>query len=427
MVFSLFKKPKPSENEPKTVPRPKSVVPPAAPAERRHVVPPDADSVAVASVPPLDFTATNPSGTNRAGGASPATATEFPDDDLDALDFSGLEVTDVGIQVEHQEDPLQGLLEQVAMLYASGADAQVAAILADARNQHRQGPLAERLWLMQLDLYQVLDQRSEFDQLALEFAHTFEKSPPTWLVHQDACPVAPLPPGTLQFKGGLEGGNEDGFAPLQSALEQCKRGGALAWDFSRVTLIDPDGCARLAACFDQARHRKITVALSGVDGLLTRLAPRCETGKREAEGCWLLLLNLLALSGDTAGFEEWAVDYAVTFEVSPPAWEPVKAAGGAVPAHSAPVAEETFCLSGQLIGERFAGLADFAAGHGQVVIDLARVQRMDFSSAGALLNALTPLKAAGKTVVVRGAHQLLVELLNLVGVAAVAQIVPPKR
>ena len=424
MVFSLFKKTKPSDNKPNTVPRTKAVVPPAPASVERRV---DSSADGVATLSPLDSAPASKLPETRSVDSIHGAPTLFPDDDLGSLDFSGLEVTDICQLGGGTEDPLQATLEQVAMLYASGADAQVAKILAEARAAHPQGDLAERLWLMQLDLCQVLNQRGEFDQLAMDFARAFEKSPPTWLGPEEPCRPVSLPPGALQFKGGLEEGNDEGFAPLQAALDQSKRGDALIWDFSRVTLIDPAGCTRLAACFDQARQRKIHITLSGVDRLLPRLLPRCEAGKREAEGCWLLLLNLLALSGDTAAFEEKAVDYAITFEVSPPAWEPVKAVPGTTPASLVPAEEEVFCLAGSLAGERFAGLAEFAAPRNPVVIDLARVPRMDFASAGALLNAITPLKTAGKTVVVRGAHRLLVELLTLVGVTAVAQVIPPKR
>lgn len=426
MVFSLFKKPKPSDDEPKTVPRPRAAVPPPVSPRPASA---EAERLGTPSVPPLDFATGSQGVQSRGAATAPAldASTEFPDDDLGALDFAGLEVSDVGIQLEHEASPLQGLLEQVVMLYANGADTQVAAILAEVREQHRQGVLAERLWLMQLDLCQVLNQRAEFDQLALAFANAFEKSPPTWQIQPDACPAPAAPRGALQFKGALEAGNDEGFAALSRTLEQGRPGASLAWDFAKVTLIDPEGCARLAACFDQARQRRIGIALSGIDGLMSRLLPRCEAGKPEAEGCWLLLLNLLALSGDGAGFEEKAVDYAVTFEVSPPAWEPVKAVATAVPERAAPAGDDAFCLSGQLAGERFAGLADFAALRNPVTIDLSRVARMDFSSAGALLNALTPLKTAGKTVVIRGANQLVAELLTLVGVSAVAQVLSPKR
>jgi hypothetical protein len=41
-----------------------------------------------------------------------------------------------------------------------------------------------------------------------------------------------------------------------------------------------------------------------------------------AKGAWLLALELLQWSNDRAAFEDRAVDFAVTFELSPPSWEP---------------------------------------------------------------------------------------------------------
>ena len=51
-------------------------------------------------------------------------------------------------------------------------------------------------------------------------------------------------------------------------------------------------------------------------------------GREAGEGAWLLSLELLQWANAHAAFEDRAVEYAVTFELSPPSWEPPPAAAG---------------------------------------------------------------------------------------------------
>jgi len=53
-----------------------------------------------------------------------------------------------------------------------------------------------------------------------------------------------------------------------------------------------------------------------------------------APQAWLMLLDLYQHLGMRAEFEEAAVNYAVTFEISPPSWEPQPGAEAGVPQSS---------------------------------------------------------------------------------------------
>jgi anti-anti-sigma regulatory factor len=52
---------------------------------------------------------------------------------------------------------------------------------------------------------------------------------------------------------------------------------------------------------------------------------------------------------------------------------------------------------------------------------------MDFLSAGALLNVLTTVKRTGRQIVFRHPNYLLAELFRVVGLKAVAEIVPARN
>jgi len=54
------------------------------------------------------------------------------------------------------------------------------------------------------------------------------------------------------------------------------------------------------------------------------------------------------------------------------------------------------------------------------------VPRLDFYSAGQLVNRLAPFKAAGKDVVIRSPNHLVAELMAVVGLNKHARIIVPK-
>jgi anti-anti-sigma regulatory factor len=121
------------------------------------------------------------------------------------------------------------------------------------------------------------------------------------------------------------------------------------------------------------------------------------------------------------------VNYAVTYEVSPPSWESTagaKAEPGrrAVPEDSGTPA---FRLSGNVTGadESLASeLQQWAASNSPLVIDLSAARRVDVASAGRLLNVLTKLHEAGAVIQIRGANELIAALFGIVGIGQVARI-----
>jgi hypothetical protein len=56
------------------------------------------------------------------------------------------------------------------------------------------------------------------------------------------------------------------------------------------------------------------------------LDSRVVPGRAEDRACWLLKLEFCQLRGQLEVFEEVAINYAVTFEISPPSWEPERVA-----------------------------------------------------------------------------------------------------
>ncbi len=417
MVFSFFKKPPPE----KMVARPAAAPPRAKASETQKpepqapgaVAPPPVEDKAEApkDLVPLDFTSSK--------ALSPVSPSEFSD----------LSETPGEIHVEGDMDPIEADIEQAAVLYANAQDEATRALLENAIHAHHFGP-GERLWLMLFDFYRLNNQHAPFDALSMEYAKAFEKSPPAWRNNESPKPAAKaaVPAGTVLFKGDLTGDNDAAFAALDAAIDKNPK---LRVELTKVKAVDDLGAERMLGVLAAVRKKKSEIELIGRDALAALLEARIETGRREESGCWLLLLEFYQLMGKQEAFEDMAINYAVTFEMSPPSWEPKRVAA-AEPKPVLALAEsadevESFAPKGDLKAERFAGLPAFAEKHDPLILDFSVVTRIDFVSAGTLVNMLTPVKRQGKRVIINHPNYLVAELLGVVGLEAVADIVLAKH
>lgn len=415
MVFSFFKKPAEKMPERKAA-RPKA--PPAPAPEESAVWEPAAEQQGAgpaASAP---------------APAAPA-AKEEPRKELPVLEFgdSQFDFTDsavMAIEVDQDMDPVQADIEQAAVLFANGQDPAARAVLEAAARAHT-GANAERLWRMLLDLMQVLGDRGAFERLGEEFSQSCETSPPAWRSENDK-PAAPLASGpkAIVLQGVLNGAAGPEFAQIKAGIQKKE---AQRVDLGKLASCDEDAARGLVELFRLARKTGVAVSLDGAEGLAGRLETRLVVGQAESHDSWLLLLDLLQHLGRQDSFEEKAVDYAVTFEVSPPSWEVLKTVTKPAPALAPSVIppSDIHFLSGELKNCRFDDLRAFIDLHERPVIDFAAVKRLDFFSAGLLRNILEPVKRQGKEVLIRNPHHLVAELMGIVDLPSVARIIVPKN
>jgi ABC-type transporter Mla MlaB component len=140
-------------------------------------------------------------------------------------------------------------------------------------------------------------------------------------------------------------------------------------------------------------------------------------------------VELLQWFNDRATFEDRAVDFAVTFELSPPSWEPpAPSAAAKVGAPALHAVERTDVAAdpdvlkwaGVMVGSvapQLGKLADGAHEKALVAIDMAGVERIDFVCAGAFLNLITRIEGQRKVVQIVGATPIIRALLLLLGVS----------
>jgi anti-anti-sigma regulatory factor len=212
-----------------------------------------------------------------------------------------------------------------------------------------------------------------------------------------------------------------------------------------VRSVDAVGAGLLQGVLVDFRTNARQLTLSGVKELQLALASRIENGRRDpSDACWLLKLETLLLLGQQEQFEDLAIDYCVTYERSPPWWEPLPDSiriHSATPGHGVeqpavvptgqasgvPVAaaDETFALAGEIDGRpeaTFKSLLDYAQSRAEIVIDCRRLRRIDFACAGEMLNEAATLRTAGKTVAFKDLSCLVACMMMVMGMQDLAEL-----
>jgi ABC-type transporter Mla MlaB component len=327
--------------------------------------------------------------------------------------------------VEPQTAPV---IEEIAIMYANDqlqvAEAMLVDSLADV------GQTDRAVWWMLFDLYQASGQQDAFDSVAIDYASRFETSPPAWNPLSGtgagaAKPIAGVTP-TESFGPILD----DAIAPqLERLLALASSSPATRLELGRVKSVTPEGCARLLTALTVLRGGRRELIVAGAAELAETVRATIEIGKRDASDApWLLLLELLQLMNREKDFEEAAMDYCVTYELSPPSFEAQANVATAASA-PAPSRSDRFMLPALVdhrSGQLFDAIDAYAAGHEAVVLDCARLARVDYGAASSLLGRLRALSAAGKTVELRDMNHLVAALFKLMGYAGVARLFPHK-
>ena len=317
------------------------------------------------------------------------------------------------------------VVEESAILYANGqaalAEQMLHASLGELGRADRQP------WWMLFDLYQAGGREAEFDSIAIDYASQFETSPPAYVNRLPASTPQQAQAGiapALRFTGSID---RDAGAALRAL--HAAPGTPARLDFGGVTGATAAGCADLLAALQGLRATRRALVLAGADALLAVLRPMLAIGERGAgEAPWLLLLELLQLLNREKDFEETAMDYCVTFEVSPPSFETLPQAHQASVAGSAGmVAEQRFMLPPVIDGETgnlLAAIASYAAldPAGPVVLDCARLVRIDFAAAGQLHACLRRLAIDARRIELRELNHMVAALLRLLNYGDCARL-----
>jgi anti-anti-sigma regulatory factor len=335
------------------------------------------------------------------------------------------------MMMEVQESPFEAapVLEEAAILYANHQDEAAMGALEDAVKSGKLPSVAARqAALMLFDLYENLGQRDSFEDAALDFAVRFETSPPAFNDRSKLKDPSLMTGGGqyFAFTGHVDNNAGKQFELLKKAAEKDT---VLRVEFGKIDTIAAEGAEMLLAFlkgFGKSGHDLI---FSNADHLMKLLGGMTETGRNsDPEIFWLLLLEIYQLQYMQNAFEETALNYCITYEVSPPSWvEPKKAPANtpAVIASALQIPQDAFYLKGEIEGgaeDLFKAAATYAADKSLVVIDVFDVKRLDFIAGGSFLNLVSSLRGMGKKVEIRNPSPLIGALLVTMGFTAQAGI-----
>lgn len=347
-----------------------------------------------------------------------------------------------GLSMEVGASTLPPAFEEAAVLYSNGQGTAAATILWQAIKDNALPNHAKQAWAMLFDLYQATGRKDDFESLAIDYSARFETSPPTWDPEIAPSDDTPRPqaagaPAAVTLTAALDA---QAVRQLEQVQRLAQRNRGVLLDVSAVRGVDAIGAdllLRVLAAFARAQ-RELSVA--GAESLAAVVAGSIEAGRRDpSEACWLLQLELLRLLGRQQEFDDLSIDYCVTYEVSPPPWEPMPpsvrqaapgAAAGAVARSGGSgngfgVEGDAFAVRGDLAGraqDALGALRSFAADRAEVVVDCRRLRRLDFVAAGELLNEVVALRTGGKYMVFRDLNHLVAALLAVMGIPDLAEI-----
>ncbi len=328
------------------------------------------------------------------------------------------------IEIEPAGNGLCAVLENAALLFASGQAKPARELLEDGVAQDDEARVSTFAWLALFDLLRRAGDRAAFDRVALQYVVQFERSAPGW--EELGGPGPGQRPAAAGGYVAISGKLTSASGPqLESVRRIGSAGGVQAkLDLSAVSGFDDAGARLLAEALGGVRQRRAPLLIERAEKLRQGLEAAVNHGREAGEGPWLLLLELLQWQGEQATFDDRAVEYAVTFELSPPSWEPPAPAGMpvAAPATGRRSSDaEVIAWTDEIKGappKTFAQLIDFAKDRSSVVLDMTMVERMDFVSGGALGNAIQQLESRRKKVQIVGASPIIRALLLLVGISA---------
>jgi hypothetical protein len=326
------------------------------------------------------------------------------------------------------------------------------------RSQHAE------TWLVLFDLYRATGQQQRFESLALEYAQQFGWSAPQWYslpkLVADALADEPIVT-SANAPSRLNPGDVGWVCPDILDIEAVARLRSqtlqmpLPWvfDWSGLKSIDAEAAMQLSTVFRVWSGQSLEMRWLAGDKLFSVLAESAPTGVRDADPVfWLTRLDALRLANRADQFDEAAIDYCVTYEVSPPSWEPTRCkvhiSGSNLSTRNPPMSmvsdvstsflESSLLdeagpgiemanveLSGQLVGDISATLSKLQGELGTapvVSVSCARLIRVDFIAAGDLLNWVLARRGEARSVQFVDAHRLLALFFGAMGINEHAKV-----
>lgn len=376
---------------------------------------------------------------------------------------SKLTAVDVEEVVAHDAE-----LEEAAIRFANGDDAGAEAGLLEilAPGAVRAGH--PDTWLTLFDLYRATAQQDKFETAAIQFVERFDRSAPQWFSMPDMVKMLSVP-AAGKAATNANGPAVDWVCPsvlgiqTVAALKAATAKAPMPWrlNWNNLKTIDPDAVEPLYKVFSGWATQPVQLRFMGDTQLQKVLQNATPSGSRDtAQQWWLLRMEALRVTHRPDDFELAALDFCVTYEVSPPAWDsarceykPIDAQGDVTSGQAiigdvyrdsvssslsaidgdtqmdAPSSQMSNVLSvelsGQIQGDAIAVLDKLEVklmGADMMLISCAKLIRVDFSAAGTLLNWVSAREEENRSVQFTEVNRLVAAFFNVIGITEHARV-----
>jgi ABC-type transporter Mla MlaB component len=357
-------------------------------------------------------------------------------------------------------------LEEAAIRFANGDDVGAEAGLLEilAPGAARAGHV--ETWLTLFDLYRATGEQDKFEAAALQFVERFERSAPQWFSMPELVKLLPRPAGK-----SAHGSTADWICPsvlglqtvaaLTAVMVRAPQPWRLNW--SNLKTIDSAAVESLSKVFSGWGGQSVELHFVGEGQLQKVLQQATPSGSRDTDqNCWQLRMQALRVMHRPDDFELAALDFCVTYEVSPPAWDSARCKYQSIDAQGGAMGEQTIIgevyhdstssgpstldggdtqeadaqssqmssiasveLSGQIQGDVIAVLDQLEVklmGADVMLISCAKLIRVDFSAAGTLLNWVSARENQHRSVQFSDVNRLVAAFFNVIGITDHARV-----
>lgn len=335
-------------------------------------------------------------------------------------------------EVSELAPDLPGPVREAALLHARGDSAAARTVLEGAVAAASD---VRACWHLLLELERLASRWSQYEALAARYRMRFGDDPPSERERREREARLPVElraggSGCIALGGILDASQLSALSALRAAAASHV---VVHLDMSRLTGIDAIGCGLLHGALEELVANGTGLVLTGAERLAPLLAPLLAQ-RPPLASVWALRLLTLRLARDHEAFDRAAFDFALAANVQAPEWEPLF-----LPQPPAPEGEERreqpryapreyVRLSGAITGaedQQLIALAEYAAVHQYVNIELSAVERIEPEAASALANLVTNAVQAGRTVRLIRPNSLVAALLRLLNLGRHATIVTP--
>ncbi|TWO72131.1 STAS domain-containing protein [Caenimonas sedimenti] len=359
-------------------------------------------------------------------------------------------------------------LEEASIRFANGDDDGAEAGLMEVLAPDGTRVDHDETWLTLFDLYRATGRQDRYETAAIEFASRFGRSAPQWfslpeIVGRMSAPATPAASGNQQLADWSSPAifGTQSLAAMNAGLAKATAPWRLNW--SKLVSIVESAVEPLTKAFTQWAGQTVQLRFIGADNLEKVLKEATPSGDRSVNPAWWKLrMEVLRVMHRPDEFELVALDYCVTYEVSPPSWDsarceykPLQSDGTYAAGHT--IIGEAFRdslasglttgygdtqlpsvmnsqmsnvstveLAGQVLGDATEALELLEAkmmGADVMVVSCARLMRIDFTAAGTLLNWVTARQAEGRQVQFVEVHRLVAAFFNVIGISEHARVI----